>query len=468
MNYLEQLRTLFKNVTLNAMGVERDFLKLLEDKDVNRAIEMMQNRSEEVDIAIREYNPSTHEVMNRHNKRRKNMEPYEVEKLPRSRQKYINEIELFFLLGAPLNYKGVEASDWAYGAFTDFVRGYRLDSLHRQFKRLAGSETEAAIVFHLYNENGEIQCKPFVAARTTGYDIRPLFDQYGNMLAFAYGYKVKTSKGSKQKWEILTPQLNFECEMNTLGGWNVTARENLVGKICAIYVQQPKAWDGVERRIHREEMIDSKTADTNNYFADPIAFATADVVNLMGQEKEKIGTLLQFTNEKSRFGYIDPPQNSEARREEKANLAQSILFDTFTPDFSYDSIKGMGSLSGDALENALILGFIKRDIRIEQYGEIFDREKNVIVGILKVLHPERMEELDAMMLKVEFTSPFAKQNSNLWASIASLYKSGVCSLETAVTLLSLTEAPSEEIERIKEEQREMIQAQAQQKNNNIG
>ena len=96
MNYTEELKTLFKNISLNALGVERDFLTLLNDKDVAKAVSIMQNRSEEVDVAIKEYHSETHKVMDRRDKRRKNDRPYEVEKLPRSRQVYINEIELFF------------------------------------------------------------------------------------------------------------------------------------------------------------------------------------------------------------------------------------------------------------------------------------------------------------------------------------------------------------------------------------
>lgn len=454
--------TLFKNVVLNTAGIERDFYKLIQDKDIDKAVALMQDRHEDVDEAIREYNPQTHKVMERENKRRKNDRPYLVEKLPRTRQRYINEVELFFLLGSNLKYKKVDGDDGAYELFGGFIRDYRMDSLHRQFKRVAGSETEAAIVFHLESpKDGEIACKPFIAARSTGYDIRPLFDQYGNMLAFAYGYYVKESKGNVRHWDILTPDINFECKKGTMGTWLVTARPNITHKICAIYARQPKAWEGVEPRIHREEMMDSQIGDTNNYFADPIAYATADVINLMGKDKEKIGRLLQYTGKDSQFGYINPPQSSETRRDEKLNLAASILFDTFTPDFSYDNIKGMGTLSGDAMENAMILGFIKRANRMEIYGELFHREISVIREILKVMNPDKMKALDGLVLDVEFQSPFTKQNTQVWASIANLYKSGVCSLESAVQLLALTDAPEEEIEKIKAGVQEQMQMQNQ-------
>lgn len=460
-NRLQQLATLFRNVVLNAAGVERDFLSLIRDRDIDKAVGLLQDRHEDVDEAIREYNPQTHRVMNRADKLRRGADPYVTEKLPRSRQRYINEVELFFLLGTPVKYKKIDGSDEAYDLFVDFIKSYRIDALHRQLKRLAGSETEAALVYHLFQEDGQIQCKPFIVARSTGYDLRPLFDQYGNLLALGYGYQVKGSAGARQHWDILTPEANFECVKDGPGMWDVETRENVTGKILAIYARQSKAWDGVERRIEREEDMDSKIGDSNNYFADPIAFATADVVQLMAPgEADRVGRLIQYSGRESQFGYIDPPQNSEARRDEKADLAFSILFDSFTPDFSYETIKGLGTLSGEAMENAMILGFIKRANRIEIYGELLDREVNVIKAVLKVLHPQMSATIDALQVEVEFQSPFMKQNTSLWQNISALYQSGVVSLETAVELLSLTDAPQEEIEKIRGAQADAFRMQA--------
>lgn len=443
-NYLIQLQTLFKNKVLNAVGAERDFLSLLYDGDVAKALAMMQDRSEDVDNAIREYHPQTHNVMHRRDKPRKGDEPYISEKLPRARQRYINEVELFFLLGKPVDFQLTsENTDEEFRLFNEFVSDNRIHSLHRQWKRLAGAETEAAIVFRLYSDNGDIACKPFVACRSTGYDIRPLFDQYGNMLAFACGYKARRGSQTVQRWEFLTPSVNFECEKSNMG-WRVTPRENLTGKINAIYARQPKAWDGVEQRIDREEMSDSKTADTNNYFADPVAYATADVVQLMGKDREKIGRLIQYTGDKSRFGYIEPPQNSASRASEMQALKESILFDTFTPDLSYDSIKGLGSLSGEAIKNSLVLGFIKRANRMEIYGELLDREVNVIKAILRVQHPEM--RFERLAVETVFQSPFDDFTDE--SNTVSLYKAGLMSLDSAVRNLNYSESPDEEVAKI--------------------
>lgn len=449
MKYLQDILNYFRNLALNASGAERSLYQLIQDGDIIKAIGLMQNRDDEVDAAIMEYNPQTHDVMHRPNKRRKNADDYETEKLPRTRQRYINEVELFFLLGKPIIWKKEDGEDEAFMLFTDFLKQQRFDSSMRKIKRLAGAETEAAKLYHIYRGDSDNtrHIKSVVLARSTGYQLRPLFDQYGDMTAFAYGYKLKENGKQVQHWDIQTKDSLFFCSRSAVG-WNIESYPNPTGKINIVYYSQKKAWDGAERRINREEMLDSKVGDTNNYFADPIAAATADVIDALA-DPDRPGKLIQLTGANSRFDYVNPPQNSESRKAEKMELQESILFDTFTPDFSFDKLRGMGTLSGAAIKNAMILGFIKRDNLIETYGELIDREKNIIIEILKYMHPEKTAILDALKISFEFQEPFSADKRDNWSSIRELYLAGLVSLEHAVETLSLTDAPEEEIARLK-------------------
>lgn len=449
-NYLQQILTYFRNMALNAAGVERDLLQYIQDGDISSAINLMQDRDDEIDKALEEYNPQTHAVMRRPNKFRKGDEPYITEKLPRTRQRYINEVELFFLLGNPILWKKEEGDDEAYALFTQFLKGQRFDAKMREAKRLAGAETQSAKLYHIYRDErtNEKQVKTVVMARQKGYKLRPLFDQYGNMQAFAYGYTLTENGKAVEHWDIQTPDFLFYCKKTTIG-WDVQTFENPTKKINCLFYQQPKSWDGAEPRIDREERLDSKVADTNNYFADPMAAATADVVQSLAGP-DQIGKLVQLTGANSKFEYINPPQNSASRDAEKTDLNDSILFDTMTPDFSFDKIKGMGTLSGDAIKNAMILGYIKRDNRKEIYEEMVDREKNLIISILKFLYPNMEEKLDKLVISFEFAEPFTQDRQKNWQAIGQLYQNGICSLENAVTMLALTDAPEEEIAKIKE------------------
>lgn len=458
--YLSQIMTQFRNVVLNATGVRRDFYKLIADKDISKAVSLMQDRSTEVDEAIREYNPQTHAIMRRPNKMRKGMMPYITEKLPRTRQRYINEVELFFLLGSPIVWKKKEGTDEAYELFTKFLEDKYINTKLRELKRICGSETEGSLVFRLYKDDqGQMGCDVFIAARSTGYKVRPLFDQYGNLTAHAYGYYSKESNGVVEHWDIQTPENTFVCSKGQMG-WEVETFPNFTKKINAIYAKQPKAWDGAEMRIAREEHLDSKVGDTNNYFADPIAAATADVVTMMNKnnQAERVGQLIQLQGKDSEFRYVNPPQNSESRRDEMANLADSILFDTFTPDFSIEKMRGFGSLSGVAIKNAMVLGYIKRAKNIDSWGEYVGRMRNVIIEILCQLNPDKEKELHELVIDFTFGEPFSSDKYDLWGAIANLYKSGLLSLEEAVNILAIVKAPEEEIERLKAAQQEQMMA----------
>ena len=136
-NYLQQIFTLFKNVVLNSVGSKRTFLDLLEARDIPRAVAMMDSHEDEVDMALREYNPQTHEVMRRPDKPRKNEPPYRTEKLPRTRQRYINEVELFFLLGGDIQWAKKGGTDEAYEAFIGFLEEVHFNARARAAKRKA-------------------------------------------------------------------------------------------------------------------------------------------------------------------------------------------------------------------------------------------------------------------------------------------------------------------------------------------
>lgn len=457
MNFVESIFNLLRNKTLNSLGVERDLMKLIEDKDISQVQTLLQNRDMDVIEAIEEYNPETHKVNKRKDKQRKNKEPYKVEKLPRTRQRYINEVELFFLLGNPIKWKNdVKGTDEAFKAYNDFLQNTRFHTTMRQAKRLAGSETESAKVYHIYDDNGKPGVKVLVISKSKGYTLRPLFDQYENLIAFGYGYNLKEGNRTVEHFDIETSSYIFRCKKANIG-WEVTPLVNPSGKINVVYYKQDKAWYGTQPRCDREEHIDSKAADTNNYFADPKLKATADVIQSLA-EADTAGEVIQMNSkDNSSVEYLVPPEYSSMKDSEKKDLNNSILFDSFTPDFSFENMKGMGTLSGEALKRAMTLGYIKRDNLKEIYDILVDREKNLILAIMmNVTHIHLREQLAKMNITHEFAEPFNEDKEKQWVSIGKLYSDGIISLDLAVTMLALTDAPQEEIERIKNEKLDSI------------
>lgn len=468
MNIVSSIFQMFQNSVLNSLGVERSLLELIQSADIDQAKTLMQNRDIEVCQAIKEYNPESHEVNRRSDKFRKGKAPYYTEKLPRGRQRYINEVELFFLLGQPIKWKATsDNTDNAFLAFSDFLKDTRFNSNMREAKRTAGAETECAKIYHIYKERGIAHVKVKVISKSAGYTLRPLFDQWDNLIAFGYGYYLNENGSNIEHFDIETSDFIYRCKLGRFG-WEVTPVTNPTGKINVIYYRQEKAWAGVQRRINREEFIDSKAADTNNYFADPKLKVTADVLqNMTGGGTNNVGEVIQLTDrERSSVEYLAPPEYSSMKDSEKKDLAQSILFDTFTPDFSYENMKGLGTLSGEAMRRAMAIGYMKRDNLKETYDELVDREKNLILSIMmNVTHIEMREELSRLVVEHEFSEPFLDDKDKNINTIVALYNARLISLPSAIEMLSLTDKPEEEVRRILEEQ-SARQSQYNNQNNN--
>lgn len=68
--------SLVKNLILNSVGVEREFIQLINDRDIGKVQSLMQNRDEIVNESICEYDPLKHKVTKRMDKDRLGDDPY--------------------------------------------------------------------------------------------------------------------------------------------------------------------------------------------------------------------------------------------------------------------------------------------------------------------------------------------------------------------------------------------------------
>ena len=130
----------------------------------------------------------------------------------------------------------------------------------------------------------------------------------------------------------------------------------------------------------------------------------------------------------------------------------------------------MGTLTGEALKRAMAPSYMKRDNRKEIYEIAVDREKNLILTIMKnVTHIELRSKLEVLDIDFEFSEPFQEDIDKKWAAIGKLYNDGIISLETAVKMLSITDKPEDEIRKILEEkQQNTLNNEINQANGNAG
>lgn len=449
---------LFKNYVNAIIGKDQEFEKLLAAGDISAVKDKMASGEREAIEAMREYDTYQHEVMRREDKivtdkngkfRRKE----KTWKLPIPYPVYINEISLVFLYGRPVKWTQVsDGTDNAFSKYLEVIKDTRFDSKIRQCKRLAGAETESAMLFRVYRDTDDkpnVQIR--VLARSKGDEIYYRFDQYENLLSFAWGYHVKESEDSNAyHFDVYTKERIYRCVKRNLG-WEVNEEVNFIGKIPVILFRQEKEWKGVEPLIHREEMIASRTADTNDYFSDPIAIMAAEIIKNMPEKKEAAKVLI--TNDKDGVDkaakYLTWDSAPQSKKDEIEWLHTQILQKTFTPNITTDSLKQVSQLSAKALRTVMMLADIKASKHKEIHDELLDRSASLITAIIgNVLDVSLSGECENLRVGHEFQEPFGDDVADNLNNIIRAVEAGILSSEGGIELNPLVKDVAREKERL--------------------
>ncbi len=451
----------FKNYLNAIIGRNQEFEDLLRSKDVNSAMAQMESRNDLINDALKDYDTFSHSVMKREDKivtdkKGRFLRKEEVWKLPVPYPVYINEISLVFLYGKPVRWMQLsEETDDAFNAFQDVVRRTRFDSKIRQCKRIAGAETESAMLFRVFkNSEGKPDVQIRVLAKSKGDDISVRWDQYENITSIAWGFYAKENDRTTYHVDVFTRDTIFHCIRRSVG-WEVVEEDNLIGKIPIILFQQEKEWAGVEQLINREEHIASRTADTNDYFADPIAIMDADVVKNLPEKKDANKLLIASGQDgvNNAAKYLTWDSAPESKKLEIEWLQEHIHSKSFTPKISLDTMKGISQLSAKALKTVMLLADIKASKHKEVHDEMLDRTKSLITSIIgNVLDIKLSKQCDNLKIGHEFQEPFGEDVTDSIADVVKLFDAGLLSKEGGVELNPLVKDHAKEMQRLKDEE----------------
>lgn len=454
----------FRNYVNTLTGVNQEFEQLLESGDISAALRKMNSNREVAGKALKEYTTSMHRINERPDKpitdKKGNLvRMQKTWKLPIPYPVYINEIALVFLYGRPVRWsQNSEETDNAFQKFTDIIFSTRFNAKLRQCKRLAGSETESAMLFRVFkDDNGKPDVQIRVLAASKGDEIFAKWDTFENLTSFAWGYYAKESEDKTvYHCDIYTRKKIYHCAKRSIG-WEVDAEPNLIGKIPVLLFQQEKEWAGVENLIHREEYIASTTADTNDYFSNPVAIMNSDVIKNL-PEKNETGKLLvtngqNGVNEAAK--YLTWDSAPQSKKDEIEWLQEQILTMTFTPKISLETLRSLGNLSGKALRTAMMLADIKANKHKESHDEMLSRASSLIIAIIRnVMDVSLVAECERLKITHEFQEPFGDDVASSIDNIVRAVDAGIFSREAGIEANPLVKDPVRELERIKAEAEE--------------
>lgn len=467
-----------QNTVIAGEGLLSTLESYLDAGDVEKARKMFACHKDEAMEAIAQYNPDKHKITDRLDKKRLNQEDFETSKLPRAIQRGANQVGTFFMFGNPINLtlgnKPDEAEELAdaFEKYKDYLDSiYFHESLY-EARQITGAERECAKLYSLVkDEDGKVEVVCQVKSNGKNDTLYPLFNQYGKLMAFAFGYVTRNLENKfDEHFDVYTKKTIWKFKKPSAGTsvWNKEdKRENEFGKIPVIYYSHEVDWEGSQRRIDKLEWVDSKHSDTVEYFGDPYLLITADIADNRLADAREIGKVIVMDNENGVFKYVAPPDCKDLVKDEQDALKSSIEADTLTPDWSYKSIMGLGTLSGEAMRRANLPGYVKRtQFAVGVYNKLIRRDLNLVRDILcnyvYLKDSEMVRKLKKMKINFAYTDPFIGGIEDNSTEIATLVGAGAMSIHAAVEANRYIEDKQAEEERIWEERERMaiIEAKA--------
>jgi SPP1 family phage portal protein len=453
------------------------FEDLLAAKNIGRVIALMTNNEGRVHDALKVYNTNAHAIMKREDKPvfgKKNPETGIREflrwdkrwKIPVPYPVYINEIALVFLYGRPIKWlQASTGTDRAFKAFIDLLERTRFDAKIRQAKRLAGAETQSAMLFHVYrNDEDKADVLIKVMAKNLGDDIYFRKDQFDRLTAFARGYSLTEDNGEiAYHLDLYTKEKIYLCRKVNFG-WNVEEQVNPIGKIPVILFEQEAEFEGVERMIERREWMTSILADVNDRFSSPTLVTIGDSVSSLPgkmEDAKAIHITPSENGQKADVRYLTWDSASESKRLEVEDLDRLILNSSFTPDISYEQLRGLSNISGKALKLLMTLAVIKADKRKETHDEYASRIGSLVTAIIgNVLNVGLKSECEQIKLLHEFQEPFGEDIEAAIGSLIRTYNAGGLSLESFIEMNPIIKDPESEKKRIKTQHEQELKEEA--------
>jgi len=417
--------------------------------------------------AFKQYDPNQHDVMDPTIRRDKTIEnekgetigSVKVSRLPLPIQKKIVKTAAMFL-GSPeiqSTPKGTAEENMAAGLakiWDDNKMVYKF----KEIVKKALSEKQSAMLWYTQeayltywagtNVKSKFKLRVKILSPSIGDSLYPVFDDFGDMIAFGRGYKIKNIDGKDLEYLDIYTSEKLYFYKNEGGSWisdKPAGIVNEIKKIPVIYFKQHLAWQDVEPLIKRLELIGSKFADTNDYNGMPILKATGKIVSMSG--KEETGKIVELSDGAT-LEYLTNNAAPEAIKLEMENLKNYIFSLSHTPDISFENLKNLGYFSIAAFKAFFIDAHLNAADNEQVFGEGAQRMINLHKATLAVLDTSLKSALP-MQIKPVFTYFLPENFSEELDNIKKDKDSGILSNETAIKMNPLVNDKEAEIEAIK-------------------
>lgn len=422
----------------------------------DEVIKFLESNSRDVMPFVKEYKGDRKirklQVGHRENYRN-NLKTIEAERLVVNLQKKIVESAASFLLAEPVSITANDPDNENGAKILKTLKKNRINSKLLEFAKVVMSETMAVFIFSEVGKDKEIKARMYTSENGS---FTPQYDVYGDMVAFYWGFVIDEVS---HLWIFTDEYIHKYSGPGTSNLKYLGSDPHDFGVIPVVFHEQPEPeWFDTKEMIDRIEMLISKLAGSNNYFAFPILKLKGSTVkNKEGEEEglidisddgksillgiaEKNGQIVEAEAE-----FLQRDTGVESIELEIKFLKEFIFSISQTPDLSFDNVKGIGAISGRALELMLQDAINKAKSKQGQYRTVVERIISVVKNGLDIND-------DQLEFEIEFNLSIPR---DLTEEIKALVDANggypVMSQESSVSKSPFTKDAKTEIEQIQKE-----------------
>lgn len=325
----------------------------------------------------------------------------------------------------------------------------------------------------VHNEYGfptpiKLRCRSYSPApeadmKITQADIYPVFNASDDLiaLAFKYDYTVVTSaliEKTTQYFEIYTADYHYQFSDDGSGWVQEEMTEIAIGKIPGVYLRRPQpVWEGIKSYRHEKEMKLSQESDFLTKNSAPIVVLSGTTIG----EGPSSGYTREFYQVEAGgdIKLIAPAINADASTSFIKKLDDAMQRVTQFPELGQSHVVGEGIVSAAARETLLIPAHLRIGGESPDIEMFLSREGNIIKAFLGMMNIEWANTINDLQINHKVV-PYSFQETTIdIQNMATGVVSGIVSQKTAIEYIKIASNSEAEIEQIKAELQEKIEAQ---------
>lgn len=237
----------------------------------------------------------------------------------------------------------------------------------------------------------------------------PLFDEYGDMIAFSVAYKRKVGKKTVDFFDTYSEKRHMKFS-NANGEWEIIEDEEItLLKIPAVYMyRQTPIWEDTSKIVYEMEWALSRNGNYLRKNSKPLFVVSSDEDISYGGEKNSIKefrAVLQLPKEAT-ASYVTWTQAVDNLKFYINELRAMFFTQLQLPDWSYEKMSQQ-ALSGESRKQLFIDAQMKVKDESGRVLEFLDRETNVLKAFAKIILGEAYtQDIDALKVENKIT-PFS-------------------------------------------------------------